>query len=229
MIRLIDILKEVQQDQQVDEGWKDVALRTAMTAASVFGGAKAQSKVPTDKPAITTTKQGTSVDGIIGQFTSQFKFPKAFDTTGGVITDLGFEGNTALRKLRSYSPAKMKQWNKFRDWMHTTVGPSGKVYAGDTAMDHANYSRAALDRYKKEVDPNFFIKWLPTEKKSADVEEIQDIIKAYRVYTVADWKSGDGTAKGGHSIIAFGPKHMDPKNPDDVKRVDSNYMMWAKD
>ena len=52
-------------------------------------------------------KTGTSVDGILGQFTSQFKFPHAFDTTNSIKTDLGVEGNNALRKLTTISKTQI--------------------------------------------------------------------------------------------------------------------------
>ncbi len=215
MIRLIDILKEVQQDQQVDEGWKDVALGTAMTAASVFGGAKAQSKIPTDKPAITTTKQGTSVDGIIGKYTSQFRFPGAFlkDLNAGTIKNLGTEGNDALTSIRGTGVDKtdMDQWNRFVDWMEK------EGYSGKTDMNHIEYSNKVLNQYRKE-HPEFWI------KDTNDIKTVQKIIKDYRTYTISSW------LKGGMQIdmpVAGGGR-VSPKNQQDVERVMKNYMMWAK-
>lgn len=54
------LVEQIQQEQLDEAGFKDIALGAAMAASSLFGGdAKAQSKIPTDKPAITaaaTTK-----------------------------------------------------------------------------------------------------------------------------------------------------------------------------
>ena len=53
----MDILTEIHQERQVKEGWKDIALGTAMTAASLFGGddIKAQTPQTLQKPGIEKT------------------------------------------------------------------------------------------------------------------------------------------------------------------------------
>ena len=49
MIKLMPIVEQIQQEQLEEAGVKDIALGAAMAASSLFGGAKAQSKIPTDK------------------------------------------------------------------------------------------------------------------------------------------------------------------------------------
>jgi len=65
----------------------------------------------------------TEQDGKNGQFTSQFKFPKAFlkDVSSGKIKDLGIEGHTGLQNLigSMISIDQMNDWNTFVDWMGT--------------------------------------------------------------------------------------------------------------
>ena len=58
MIKLIDLLEEIQQERQLEEGWKDIALGTAMTAASLLGtGGDLQAQTPSQlqKPGIEKT------------------------------------------------------------------------------------------------------------------------------------------------------------------------------
>ena len=218
------IVEQLQQEQLDELGVKDIALGAAMTAASIFGGANAQSKIPTDKPSVTvsSTRTGTQVDGINGSFTSQFRFPKAFlkDLNTGKIQNLGFEGNEALSKINAsgITITQMEEWNKFVEWMKS------KGLSGSKQMDHILFSEDALKQYKTE-NPTFWI------KDSNDIKKVQGCIKAYRVYTIGIWKLGvDNAIKKGYQPVAieFGSKEMDHNNPEDVKRVDSNYMIWAK-
>ena len=99
MIKLIDLLKEVEA-QQVEEDWKSKLAGGMMAAVSVFGSgdAKAQAKAPTAVTQQVSKTDGTSVDGIIGRYTSQFRFPAAFmkDLNTGTVENLGVEGNEAL-------------------------------------------------------------------------------------------------------------------------------------
>ena len=63
MIKLMPIVEQIQQDQLEEAGVKDIALGTAMAASSMFGGgAKAQAKLPTDKPAITQQASTTKTN-----------------------------------------------------------------------------------------------------------------------------------------------------------------------
>jgi hypothetical protein len=61
MIKLMPIVEQIQQEQLEEAGFKDIALGAAVVASSIFGGAKAQSKIPTDKPAITATSTQSTI------------------------------------------------------------------------------------------------------------------------------------------------------------------------
>lgn len=122
MIKLVDLLNE---DNQIEEaGVKDIALGAAMAASSIFGGAKAQSKIPTDKPAIT---------------------------------------------------------------QQANIG---------------------------NINPKFWI------NDTNDIKSIQKVIKAYRLYSIANWKKGK-------EDIKMSGQEMDPNKPEDVSRVGKNYMLWC--
>lgn len=182
--------------------------------------------LPTTQTTATTKKAptGTAVDGIIGQYTSQFIFPKAYDTINRKRIDLGFEGNEALKKISSFDKGKMQQWNNFVNWMKS-VSIEGKKVSGNPILDtDPSIGMDALEMYKQTPGGKNF--WV---KDTNDIKAVQDFIKAYRVYTVADWKLGDGEGKGGHGTITLQGRHMRPDNPADVKAVESDYMKWAKD
>jgi hypothetical protein len=216
----MSIVEQLHQEQLDEAGVKDIALGAAMAASSIFGGAKAQSKIPTDKPAITVsdTRTGTDVDGINGSFTSQFIFPGAFlkDLNSGKITNLGLEGNNALSKVNEsgVSVQQMAEWNNYVKWM------KDKGYSGDKKMDRAGFSENVLDQYKQE-NPGFWI------KDSNDIKKVQTVLKGYRLYTMAIWKLGiNGAVKKG-----FGPINimdLNPTSPQDIKKAESDYMPWAK-
>ena len=61
MIKLMPIVEQIHQEQLEEAGVKDIALGAAMAASSIFGGAKAQSKIPTDQPAITATSTQSAI------------------------------------------------------------------------------------------------------------------------------------------------------------------------
>lgn len=224
MIKLMPIVEQLQQEQLDEAGVKDIALGAAMAASSIFGGAKAQSKIPMDKPAITVsdTATGTQVDGKNGKFTSQFLFPSSFlkDLNTGKIQNLGVGGNDILQQINKtkVSVQQMAEWNNFVKWM------TNKGYSGSSKMDQTKFSENVLEQYKKE-NPNFWV------KNSDDIKKVQDIIKAYRKYTIGIWKLGiDGAIKKGFKPVSieFSGKEVDSTNTNDIKRVDSNYMLWAK-
>ena len=225
MIKLMPIVEQLQQEQLDEAGVKDIALGAAMAASSIFGGAKAQSKIPMDKPSITVsdTATGTQVDGKNGKFTSQFAFPKAFliNLNTGKIKNLGLDGNDILQQINKakVSVQQMAEWNNFVKWM------SSKGYSGSSKMDHTKFSENVLEQYRKE-NPNFWI------KDSNDIKKIQDVIKAYRKYVIAVWKLGeDGARKKGFTTAAdieLGGIEQDSTNPEEVKQVELRFMPWAK-
>ena len=61
MIKLMSIVEQLHQEQLDEAGVKDIALGAAIAASSIFGGAKAQSKIPTQQPTITQSVTQTSI------------------------------------------------------------------------------------------------------------------------------------------------------------------------
>jgi len=224
MQRLAGLITESEYNEQLEElNLKNLATGAAMTAATMFGGgnASAQSKLSNqEKPAITqqATKQtstnksttariGTQVDGIIGSFTSQFQFPGAVlhNLDSKTTTNLGVEGNKAMQEMKGLLTSdQMKEWNSFQKWL------SNKGYAGDVKMDHGGFDKTVLADYKKEK-PDFWV------KGPDDIKKVQASIKAYRNFTIAQWKAGQAN-------IEIGGKDLKP-GVDDSKL--SGYMTWA--
>jgi len=87
MIKLMPIVEQLQQEQLNELGVKDIALGAAMAASSIFGGAKAQSKIPTDKPAITATSTQSTIS-------SQEK--KTWNTFQKWLASKGYAGNSQM-------------------------------------------------------------------------------------------------------------------------------------
>ena len=254
MIKLITLLKEIEAEQSaianltpeekdkyeqalallqkdtIDEGLKDSLKKIGLTAAVVLallstpGISQAQKDqlkdiAPTE---MTSTRVGTQVDGLNGMFTSQFLFPTAFlkDLNSGKVQNLGYEGNQALQKINEsgITVKQMGEWNNFVSWMKE------KGYSGDKQMDHAKFSNKVLEEYRAE-NPNFWV------KGPEDIKKVQDCIKSYRTYTIGVWKLGvNGAVKKGFKPmnIEFGSQTMDTTKSEDVKRVEDNYMKWAK-
>jgi cell division protein ZapA (FtsZ GTPase activity inhibitor) len=260
MIKLMDLLLEVKlspeeqeqyiqalailQDKTLDEGIKDSLKKLGLTAAVIAALmaspqlSQAQKSIVSDlKSQITmvdTTRTGdirtgTDVDGINGFFTSQFQFPTAFlkDLNSGKVTNLGYEGNEALQKVNEsgISVQQMAQWNNFVKWMES------KGYSGSKDMDNIEFSKKVLEEYKI-VNPSFWVRSIyDKEGRNKDVEKVQAVIKAHRLYTIGIWKLGiDGALKQGFKPVSIemGGVEMDPSSSEDVKRVNSNYMPWAK-
>lgn len=224
MIKLVDLLKEIEQDKLDELGMKDIAVG-AMMAASTLSGAKAGT--PNPKPTtqqIQVTKDSsrtiTPIDGIIGSITSQFKFqnPSRTITTMSAptkgkpsvattkVTPMGFE---EVQKFinTSITPEQMKEWNNFVDWMKT------KSYSGSSKMDHNGFDKDVLEQYKDEVNSNFWI------KDANDVKKVQQAHKNYRENTIKLWKVGK------LSIELNGEKMIPGK---DDARVDKEYLNLAK-
>lgn len=258
MIRLIDILREIAEEASptpeeqkviddllgsLQEGAFDSLLAkaksyakkgllTATVIAALVASPELSSaqksqvqKLPNAQTALTKkAPTGTSVDSILGQYTSQFKFPHARLKVDKKIIDLGLEDNKTLDIISNFDKGKMDQWNKFVDWMKVSK-LNGKTISGNPTLDaDSDLGQQVIDAYRQtEQGENFFAKSL------TDIAPVQKFIKAYRLYTVADWKLGDGEGKGGHTIIELGGTNMHPNNPADVKAVEDRYMRWAKD
>jgi hypothetical protein len=225
------------QDETLDEGIKDSLKKLGLSAAVITALmaspqlSQAQKAAVSDLKAKTTMvskdtskseRTGTDVDGINGLYTSQFKFPKAFlkDLNTGKISNLGLEGNKALQKVNEagITVKQMAEWNNYVKWME------GKGVSGNKKMDNVQFSENILEQYKQE-NPGFWI------TDSNDVKKIQTVLKAYRLYTIGVWKLGvDKAVKSGFQPVGIelSGQEMNPLNPEDVKRVESNYMPWAK-
>ena len=117
MIKLMPIVEQLHQEQLDEAGVKDIALGATMAASSIFGGAKAQSKIPTDKPAIT---QAQSTHKTNPNF-----WVKA--TNDSVNSDIK-KVQTAIKAFRAYT---IGQWKK------------GKVVIMDTWYDELTPAEAA--------------------------------------------------------------------------------------
>jgi hypothetical protein len=152
---------------------------------------------------------GTDVDGINGEFTSQFIFPTAFlkNLNTGKLTNLGVEGNKALAIINStgISAKQMGEWNAFVKWMKS------KGYSANKKMNNIAFSNKALEEYRAE-NPDFWI------KSGTDIEKIQSNIKAYRLYVIGEWRIGKGD-------IEIGTKTLKPGVDD--KDLD-RFMSWAR-
>jgi hypothetical protein len=119
----------------------------------------------------------------------------------------------------------MAEWNNFVGWMDQ------HGYTKNKNMDHKPYSKNVWEQYKKE-NPNFWINYTNSDLTSDDVRKVQTVIKAYRLYTIAVWKLGptESLRKGFKDLasIEISRIPMNPKNPDDVRRVEQSYLSWAK-
>lgn len=220
------------QDETLDEGIKDSLKKLGLSAAVIAALmaspqlSQAQKDVVGDLKAqttmTTTTRTGTDVDGINGLYTSQFSFPKAFlkNLNTGKVSDLGLDGNKALQKVNEsgLTIQQMAEWNNYVKWMQS------KGFSGNKKMDNIEFSENVLEQYKKE-NPGFWV------KDSNDIKKVQTVLKGYRLYTIGVFKLGVDTAikKGFNPVgIELSGTEMNPSNPEDVKRVEANYMPWAK-
>lgn len=110
---------------------------------------------------------GSAIDGIVGEYTSKYKFPITRKDTTELLTLVN--GREVSRKVTTttslsttmlnaaakagLSVKQMQEWNRFVDWLRS------EGLAGDSSMNSVKYSKGVLNRYKKEVDPNFWVVW----------------------------------------------------------------------
>lgn len=248
MIKLMDLLLEVKlspeeqeqykqalallQDETLDEGIKDslkkLGLSAAVIAALLASPQLTQAQksplgdLATQTTMTTTPKRiGTSVDGIVGEYTSRYIFPlKASDTltsitkiNGEVVAvsktggkkEHGMTISTASE--HGISVPQMKQWNDFVGWMKS------KGYAGDKKMNNIDYSWNIVDEYASS-HPDFWV------KDSNDVKAVQAALQDERTKIIEQWKVG---GKGAPELSIKGTM-MDRNNPEDVKRVEAEFM-----
>jgi hypothetical protein len=214
---------------------KKLGLSAALTTLLAISSPAQQKAVDLAKAQAPTaqtsqTKVGTEKDGKYGQYTSQFRFPGAsiIDKLTGTKTDLGLEGNNALKQLKSFGTDKMKVWNKLTDFAETHTINGKKIFGNSDLDKDPDLRQQVLDAFN--ASPEGKGSWIKGPK---DVEEAQVAMKAYRIARIEDWKAGANDVEKGlkntHGSITMSNDEMDPTNPDDIKRVESNFMLWAKD
>lgn len=94
MIKLIDILKEIEQEQQVEEGKVgSIVTGLGLAAATMLGGAKAQTKAPADNAKPAVTRQATSLKGS----PDVMKVQTALQNVRNVMIDQWKKGNMGIK------------------------------------------------------------------------------------------------------------------------------------
>jgi hypothetical protein len=146
MIKLLDILNEIQQERQLKEGWIDIALGTAMTAASLFGGDDVKAQSPTQsKPGIEKTI--TTPETVLRNFIfapGGGKNIHSWESINGEYINYGFFKNGNLFRQGSDGEASMGEgkWvikgNKLiitDDYKGTTKTFTPKIIKGKTVKE----------------------------------------------------------------------------------------------
>jgi hypothetical protein len=174
MIKLAKLLNE---EQNIDElGVKDIALGAAMAASSMFGGAKAQSKIPTDKPSITQTATTDLSNWKATRYVSDKKME---------------DWNKFVDWL-----SKTKVEDLAND-IQTERQGSGKL-AGNEIMNHEDYSDVVLEVYK-DRHPE-------TTISKSDIKLIQKQLGNYRLWTISTHIKNGGIANKNNPIqFSFTP------------------------
>ena len=187
---------------------------------------------------------GTDVDGINGQYTSQFKFPEkvfqklTLEFVGKPVqvinTILGLEANDTLgsiAKSLNFTNQQMIDWNTFVDWMGTNK------YKGSTDMNSKPYSKKVWSEYVTIVKKDFWVKYIKPDLTSDDVARVQNALKVYRAYLINEWKKGSPnspriTLPTSDPKIKFNKDDdktwANPSIPEDIKIVNERFMWWAK-
>lgn len=142
---------------------------------------------------------GTSDDGILGQYTSQFMFPGTWAWKGdNALAKQGTETNKKLLQLSGLSVKQMEDWNKFVDWMKTSK-IDGKKISGNPQLDtDPDIGIDVINAYRETPGGKGF--WVNGED---EIKEVQRAIKIYRDITVDDWKAGAKDPKGAHAGIVM--------------------------
>ncbi len=156
MIKLADLINEIEQDKLEEAGWKDLVAAVGLTAATILGGgAKAQSTAPAD---INTMKTQTIPN-----------LPK-WQAEKYVDTKVMKDWNKFVKWL---SETTVEDLSKY---ITTEYEGSGKL-AGNKIMNHEDYSDAVLEVYTKVFDKSSSL-----SKKL--IIPIQSQIRDYRNYLI---------------------------------------------
>lgn len=146
------------------------------------------------------------------------------------------QANTALAKL---SPEELKQYKQALNILQDDetldesikdslkkLGLSAAVIAALLLSPQLSPAqKAAVSNLKGQTtmttttsttktNPNFWV------KDTNDIKSVQKVIKAYRLYSIEQWKAGKNE-------IEMSGTTVDPNKPEDVKRVEKNYMLWC--
>ena len=141
---------------------------------------------------------GTSDDGVLGQYTSQFVFPGTWAWKGDdALAKQGIETNKSLSKISKLDQKHMKAWNKFVEWMKEEGKLNGKKISGNSELDNdPSIGQDVIDYYRSlPGNGDFFV------KGKKEIIQVQQNIIAYRAQTVDDWKAGKDDPKGVHPGI----------------------------
>ena len=182
-------------------------------------------------------RQGTDTDGINGEYTSQFTFPKAFMTltislvgkpVEVIKSALGLAGSSTLLSIvQNYNITipQMEAWNEFQTWM------KGKKYSGNKSMNTKPFSKNVWSEYKSNIKKDFWVTYTRPDNTSDDIRRIQDSLKIYRAYIINQWKTIKPPFQPGIVLKDLKTGEVRPMNiafPDDIKNIEENFMKWAK-
>jgi hypothetical protein len=73
MIKLLNLITEIQQEQQIDEGWRENVVALATAAASLVGGSQAKGQDMLQKQPTATSQQQVKKDTLDINFGTNFK------------------------------------------------------------------------------------------------------------------------------------------------------------
>lgn len=154
---------------------------------------------------------GTSDDGVLGQYTSQFMMPGTWAWKGDdALAKQGTGTNKKLLQLSQLKVEQMEAWNKFVEWMKKTTiiiptkedlklnrKPTPKPISGHPGLDlDPEIGQEVIDYYRSLPGNGDF--WVKGWK---EVKQVQQTAMIYRDLTVADWKAGKDDPKGAHPGI----------------------------
>lgn len=154
---------------------------------------------------------GTSDDGVLGQYTSQFMMPGTWAWKGdNALAKQGTETNKKLLQLSKLSVKQMEDWNKFVEWMKKTKiiiqtkedkklnrKPTPKPISGHPGLDEdPEIGQEVIDYYRSLPGNGDF--WVKGWK---ELKQVQQTAMIYRGITVDDWKAGKTDPKGAHAGI----------------------------
>ena len=155
MIKLMPIVEQIQQDQLEKAGVKDIALGAAMAASSIFGGAKAQSKIPTDQPTITATSTQSAISSQEKDVWNTFqKWLASKGYAGNSQMDNGGFRKKVLQQYKNETNTPAPDTNFVKKLQQYQIDSRNdiikKVEAGKATVDY-DYKTKGWDGFQPEV------------------------------------------------------------------------------